>query len=303
MSEVPGTGNPTEGQGGYGPFQSKPGEAPPPGAGPAAEPSAQQPAAAPQPEPGVWSQPAPAANDPWSLFPEDRPGSPSWQPRIVPTPKPSRKRIVMAAIAGALAGLVVFGPTGYFVGYTTAPAPAPKPTAPTPGATSSLAAFERTQLRLNKPKFGADLEPIANSWMPWVANCAKSGDKDGPQLNAGEEARVSCRYPNITVFFVKYKSTDERDKAYAKYLPQNIDAKQLTPGVAEPSTKRTTSGSVNGRYIEFAYKTGTEPDPRPVCGVWWSDEKAPVAAYMLSFWGDGMGESWDPMRDVWRRYS
>ena len=60
---------------------------------------------------------------------------------------------------------------------------------------------------------------------------------------------------------------------------------------------------MNGRYIEFAYKTAPDPDPRPVCGMWWSDANAPIAVYMLSFWTDGVGASWEPMRDVWRRYS
>jgi hypothetical protein len=251
---------------------------------------------APGPEAGPQS-------DSWSLFPDGGPGSASWQPRIAPVTKPPRGRIVRAALLGLAAGMLVFAPLGYFAGHETGPAPAPSHAASSTSGPSVLPLFEYTQLQLNKPKFTSELTPIANSWLPWVTGCAKSGDKDGPRAGDGEDSRVACHFSNTTIFFVRYKSTDERDKAYTKYLAQNIDAKQLTPGVSEAATKKTTSGTVTGRYVEFAYKTSNDANGKAVCGVWWADANAPIAAYLLAYWTDGLGESWEPLRDVWRRYS
>ncbi|MGC9666763.1 hypothetical protein ACNTMW_09425 [Planosporangium sp. 12N6] len=218
----------------------------------------------------------------------------------MPTPKPPRKRIVVSGLLGALAGLIIFGPTGFLVGYRTAPAPAPKVSA---SPTATLPAFERAQVGLNKPKFSGELVPIAEPWLPYLTNCSRSGDKGGPSLNEGEDTRVFCRYANASVYFVEYKSIDARDKARTKVLAQNIDAKQLTPGVAEPGTKKTTSGKVEGNYIEYAFRNPGDSTNRVVCGTWWDDADSPVAAYIIAFWTDGIGESWEPLRDVWRRYS
>ncbi|GAA1816418.1 hypothetical protein HC028_10305 [Planosporangium flavigriseum] len=291
-STVPGE----EGGGRYGPFQNGQGQ-PPTSDPPAPEQPTYQAPASPQP------QPAPPV-DSWSLFPDGGPGSPSWQPRITPVPKPARGPVVRAALLGLLAGLLVFGPTGYLVGHQSTPAPAPpEKRSPATSTAQVLPLFEHTQRQLNTPKFPNELTPIANSWLPWITGCAKNGDKDGPRLGDGEDSRVACHYANATIFFVTYKSPDERDKAYTKFLAQNIDAKRLAPGVGEPTTKKTTSGTVNGRYVEFAYKTTNDATGKPVCGVWWSDANAPIAAYLLAYWSEGLGESWEPLRDVWRRYS
>lgn len=295
MSEVPGQ----EGYGGYGPFHhgdAQP-DAPPAAPETPAEKAAHQEPTYQETRP----QSGPPASDSWSLFPDGGPGSPSWQPRIVPSPKPRRKPIVVAALLGLLAGLLVFGSTGYLVGYQTAPTPAPPK--PTPSQSPSLPAFEQAQLELNKPKFNSPLTPIANSWLPWIAGCQRSGEKDAPRAGDGEDTRVTCHYANTNIYFIQYKSADERDKAYTRYLGQNIDAKQLTPGVAEPTSKKTTSGAVNGRYVEFAFRASADPSAKTICGVWWADSTAPIAAYILAYWSDGLGNNWEPLRDVWRRYS
>jgi hypothetical protein len=245
----------------------------------------------------------PPEADSWSMFPDGGPGSPSWQPRIVPTPKQPRGRIIGAALVGLLAGLLVFGPTGYLVGYRTAPAPKPTPSKPAASGAAALPPFERTLLELNKPKFTSELAPIATSWLPWISNCAKSGSKNGPDLSTGEEVRVACRYANTSIYFVQYKTADERDKAYTRHVGQNIDAKQMAPGVAKPTTKRTTSGEVNGRYVEYAFKTSSDANGKTMCGLWWSDSTTPIAAYLVAYWDDELGQSWEPMRDLWRRYS
>jgi hypothetical protein len=78
---------------------------------------------------------------------------------------------------------------------------------------------------------------------------------------------------------------------------------QLAPGVAEPTSKKTTSGSVNGRYVEFAFKASTDANAKTISGIWWADATAPIAAYVLTYWTDGLGADWEPPRDLWRRYS
>ena len=100
-----------------------------------------------------------------------------------------------------------------------------------------------------------DLAKPAEGWLPYVSACAKSGDPAGPKLADGEDAKVACRYGTVSVYFVRYKSLDERDKARARYQPQNIDAKQLAPGALEgTTTRRTPSGRIQGGYVEFAFK-------------------------------------------------
>jgi len=42
---------------------------------------------------------------------------------------------------------------------------------------------------------------------------------------------------------------------------------------------------------------------RTVAGIWWEDAQTPIAAYLLAYWKDGLGERWEPMRDLWSRYA
>jgi hypothetical protein len=208
--------------------------------------------------------------------------------------------MVVSGLLGLLAGLLAFGPTGFLVGYQTAPARSPQPSN-TIG--TALPPFERAQLNLNKPKFDGELATIAEPWLPYVTGCMKSSEKGAPALGDGEDAGVFCRYANVSVYFVKYKSVDARDKARTKTTAQNIDAKQMAPGVGNPTPKRATSGKADGTYIEYAFRSSADTTNRTICGVWWDDTRTPVAAYMLAYWSEGMGESWEPLRDVWRRYS
>jgi hypothetical protein len=239
----------------------------------------------------------PPATDSWSAFSEGGPGSPNWQPRIVPTPKPPPGRILRAGLLGLLGGLLVFAPAGYAVGHLAAPEPAPKPP-PTPAATRALLPpFEQNQLTLNKAKFTGPLATVAEPWMPYISNCAKESARAGD----GEAIRLQCHYDAVSVYFVQYRSTDDRDKARTRYVAQSIDAKQLTPGAGGVSKKKTTSGRANGDYLEFAFRSNTDPGGRVVSGIWWDNTATPVAAYMLAFWPD-VGESWEPLRDVWHRY-
>ncbi len=77
---------------------------------------------------------------------------PSWEPRIVPSPPPRRGRLLVSGLAG-LAGLLIFGATGFFVGRSTAPQAVqpPVPRSATPPA-STLSPYETVQQAANKPK-------------------------------------------------------------------------------------------------------------------------------------------------------
>jgi hypothetical protein len=248
---------------------------------------------------------APVPADP--LFPDV---APSWQPRIIPSPPPQRGRLIRGLVIGLVVGLLAFGAGGFLAGRLTgdqaAPAPAPAPkSAPSPGA-PALPPYESSLQTLNRTRFEAspDLARFAESWLPWASGCRKNGEPDGPALNPGEATRVFCEFGNLSLYFVQYKSASDRDKTRIRHLAQNVDARQLTPGVAAGSDRRATpSGHSEGSYIEYAYKAGSGATARTVSAVWWDDADTPVGAYLLAYWKDGVGESWEPIRDVWQRHA
>ena len=239
--------------------------------------------------------------DPWdtrfSPGATARPG-----PRIIPSPPPDRRRIVLAAVAGLACGLVLFGTGGFLTGRLTAD-PQPAGPAPAPAATAGLPVFEQSQLALNQPKFPASLAVVAQGWLPYLSGCARSGDSGGPALNDGEKVRVRCTLDGMSAIFVEYDTVADRDKARVKALGQNVDARTLTPGVAAAATQVSPSGRTNGNYVEYAYKLTEGRAVRTVAGVRWDDAGTPVAGYLLAYWTDGLGSSWAPIRDLWARYA
>ncbi|HEV7897606.1 MAG TPA: hypothetical protein VGP31_07180 [Planosporangium sp.] len=209
--------------------------------------------------------------------------------------------MITGVVVGLLGGLLLFGPAGYLARAATGDsAPQPKPPAATTGASGKLSAFENNQVALNKWMFNADLEPMARSWLPYISGCSKSGDKDGPKLGDGESLRVSCHYGGVTVFFVQFQSLVEREKARGRRMPQNLDAKRLLPGAAEPGSRKSVSGSVEGNYVEYGFKGD---NGHTYAATWWDDTDTAVAAFLIADWNEGLNESWEPMRDLWRRYS
>ncbi|OJF15104.1 hypothetical protein [Couchioplanes caeruleus] len=219
----------------------------------------------------------------------------------MPTPKQPRSRFVVPALAGLAAGLLIFGTGGWFVGRTTAPQPQPTGTAasaPTP-TPSAQGVYEQNQVAINQPKFAGALAPVAQGWLPHLSGCSRSGENRGPTLNKGEKARVRCEMDAMSVIFVEYASSADRDKARVATLGQNVDARTLTPGVGPAGERATPSGRSNGNYVEYAYKVAN----RTVAGIWWDDASTPVAAYLLAYWKEGTGEKWEPMRDIWARYA
>src|SRR5205823_4382644 len=135
-------------------------------------------------------------------------------PRILPTPRPQRSRLIPGLLIGVLAGLLLFAPAGYlFRAVTVHPkaGPAPATTASPVETTGTMSAFERNQLTLNQGKVTGDLATFAKSWLPYVSGCTSSTDPNGPKLGDGESTRVQCRYGAVTVYFVQFSSTGTRD--------------------------------------------------------------------------------------------
>ena len=253
----------------------------------------------PDPAAAQW-QPAPAAPDPTG----------QWQPAPA---APAGTKLGIGLLLGLVIGLVVFGGAGGGIGYYAASGSAPspsasagspsvKPTSPGPRGTASLQPFDKSHMDYNKKKFAGDLANLAGPWLPWMSLCAKNGDKNGPTLRDGEDVRVVCGAGNLSVAFVQYKSSDARDKARGGYVADNVSAKSLAPGVGNATTRKTPSGVANGNYVEFAYKLSSGDNAgKVIAGVWWDDEKTSTAAYVLAYWVDDLGETWEPLRDVWQR--
>jgi hypothetical protein len=223
--------------------------------------------------------------------------------RIEPSPPPDRNRLIIGLVAGLVAGLLLFGTAGYFVGNNSAHPKTATPT-PTPTPTSSLGVFEQNQVAQNQAHFTSSaLTPLAQGWLPYLSTCARSGEAGGPKPNPGEKTRVRCTLSGMSVVFVEYASLADRDKARVKTLGQNVDARALTPGVGAATQRPAPSARTTGNYVEYAYKLTEGRAVRTVAGIWWDDAQTPVAAYLLAYWTEGVGESWDPMRDLWSRYA
>ncbi|MGK5678617.1 hypothetical protein [Actinoplanes sp. URMC 104] len=204
---------------------------------------------------------------------------------------------MLGILAGLVAGLLLFGTGGYFAGRATAPGGAAPPS-PASGV------FEQNQAAVNRPKFaGSGLTTIAEGWLPYLSACARSGTVGGPRLGAGEKVRVRCTLDGMSAIFVEYASTAERDRVRAKAEAQVAEARTLTPGVAAPAEGATPSGRTTGDYLEYAYRLTESGTTRTVSGLWWDNTQTPVAGYLLAYWKEGLGEKWEPMRDLWSRYA
>lgn len=223
--------------------------------------------------------------------------------RIEPSPPPQRSRLGLGLLAGLVAGLLLFGTGGFFAGRLTAPEPAPDDPA-SAAAAGRLGVFEQSQAAINRPDFaGSRLTAIAEGWLPYLSTCSRSGSPGGPRLGEGEKVRVRCTLDGMSAIFVEYSSAAERDKALAKARKQADDARTLTPGVAPATEREAPSGRTSGNYLEYAYRLTESGTTRTVSALWWDDTQAPVAGYLMAYWAEGLGEKWEPMRDLWSRYA
>ncbi|XVU24086.1 hypothetical protein ACQPZJ_43755 [Actinoplanes sp. CA-054009] len=225
--------------------------------------------------------------------------------RIEPTPPPNRGRFFVGLLAGLIVGLLLFGAGGFFAGRATAPEPAAEsPNSAGEGGNSQLGVFEQSQAALNAPDFaGTGLVTLSEGWLPFLSTCGRSGTPGGPRLSPGEKVRVRCTLDGMSAIFVEYESVAERDKARVKAMGQAVDARALTPGVGPATEGPTPSGRTTGNYVEYAYRLTEDGTTRTVSGIWWDDAAAPVAGFLLAYWKEGVGEKWEPMRDLWSRYA
>lgn len=221
----------------------------------------------------------------------------------VPWRRAPQRRSTLAFVVLVLITAIIFGPAGYFVGRATpASVTAPSPSvsasanAPTPTLTSP---FERAQEATNRRHLSPALQRLAEPWLPYVGNCTPST----AALTQGKKSQLKCRYGNVTVNFVEFASVSERDKARTAHLDRQVDARLLAPGVAARRDGPTPSGRTTGSYIESSYTAtaGTKTDT--IAALWWDDANTPIAAYLLAYWHDDLGSSWDPLRDLWSRYA
>ncbi|MGX6602593.1 hypothetical protein ACWKSP_10715 [Micromonosporaceae bacterium Da 78-11] len=242
----------------------------------------------------------PTSGDPYS----PQGGYPAPGRRIEPSPPPQRSRLLIGILAGLAAGLLLFGTGGYVVGQSRVAKPVPAPSTPEPTPSDELGVFEQSQVALNQTHFPSEqLATLSQGWLPRLSSCLRDGETGGPSLNAGEKARVRCTLSGMSVIFVEYASIVDRDKAQVKALGQNVDARALTPGVGAATQRAAPSGRTTGNYVEYAYKLTEGGNTRTVAGIWWDDARTPTAAYLLAYWADGVGQSWEPMRDLWSRYA
>jgi len=280
------------------PLASQPLASPPMHQQPASGPPSLSPTSFPPAAPAS----SPAMSDPaseWGNQPVER-----WRPRIEPSPPRRRGGLVIGLLIGLLVGLLVAGPAGYLLNGRTAERSSNGAESASPGAsgTAALPPFEASQLALNRTKFTGDLAELAEPWLPWMGGCLRNTDPRGPKLRDGEQARVFCRLDAVGISFVLYASMAERDKAHLARQRQNIDAQQLAPGAAGPSRKSGASGRTTGDYLEYAYRS-TAGDGWVFCGIWWTKEKTPATVFMEAAWKGELGGSWEPLRNLWQRYT
>jgi hypothetical protein len=217
-----------------------------------------------------------------------------------PAASPSRTKWVLGVVIGVLAGALVAGTLGYVIGAAGADE---KPNDPTsrPGPETSLRPYEARQLALNKEKFSGDLAVLAEPWLPWVGACAANTDPNGPKLPADEKVHVFCRYGNVSVHFAEYNSAANRDNARAYRHRLNLDGFDLVPGMGQPARKHGGSTNAQGNYVEYAFRGS---DGRALCGIWWDrDDSTSAAFYLETLCQETLAGTWEPLRDLWQRYS
>jgi hypothetical protein len=242
--------------------------------------------------------PWPVQQQPGNRWPDPLAGSPGGR-RIEPTVAPRKSRLWLGLLIGFLVGVLIAAPT-VFVLRSGGGSPASVTPSAAPTGAAALGVFEKSQLAVNQPKFQGDLAVLAASWLPFVSNCVTDKESGGPKVDAATSAVVLCRYGNVFIHFVQFKGTAQRDVARAYRERLHTESTTLAPGMVAPAQKPRTSDSTIGTYVEYAL---AGPDKKPVAGIWWDtgDTKA-VAVYLETSY-DSLGNSWDPLRDLWQRHS
>ncbi|MFI7252480.1 hypothetical protein [Micromonospora chalcea] len=123
----------------------------------------------------------------------------------------------------------------------------------------------------------------------------------GPERGEGEQTRTRCTAGIVTVYWISYRSIADRDAARARYAAQAARSQNLAPGMRQPTE---TTDQRSQLHIEYAYRVpaGTHAG-QIVAALWWSDPAQPVAGVLTAYWKDGLGSSWEPLRDLWRHHA
>ncbi|UWP83036.1 hypothetical protein Dfulv_01630 [Dactylosporangium fulvum] len=276
--------------------------------GPSHQPAPQPfPQAVPQPPgPGPWTAHDARTAQAAQLWQQERAAGreapQGWQPRIEPS-SPKRGRLLTGLLVGLFVGLVVFAPAGYFVGdllFGTDSKSDATHAAPSPSSTG-LPAYEATQAELNRKKFEGDLAVMAEPWLPYLSRCVKNGEPGTPKLPGNEQVRITCQLDNMAVYFVQFKTAEDRSQEFLTRKQQNVDAQQLAPGASTPTRKAGASGKNDGNYVEFAFKPANA-GAQTYVGIWWDRDGAPLlAARIEAAWVAGLDQKWEPLRDIWQR--
>lgn len=209
--------------------------------------------------------------------------------------------MVTGLLIGLLVGMLLFGPAGFVVGrtFTGRAAPVQTPSAElSPSPSPSQPPYERAQEATNKRELSPALQGLAAPWLPYIGSCSSDG-----KAVKGEKTRVTCEHGDVSIGFVEFDSMAAREKARLANLARHVDARRLTPGVAERREGPTPSGRTTGTYIEYAYTAKVGRKSYTVAAIWWDDKDAPIAAYVLAYWNDDLGKSWEPLRDLWSRHA
>jgi len=239
----------------------------------------------------TWSRPESTWLDPLVADPRRR--------RIEPTVPPPKSRLVLGLLIGFLAGVLIAAPTVYALGSHDDQPVVPTPSV-APTGQAALGVFEKNQLALNQPKFSGDLAVLAASWLPFVSNCLTDTETGGPKLGSDMSDVVLCRYGNVYIHFVQFKSAGQRDDARAYRERLNTRSRALAPGLAAPTQKPRASDPAPGNYVEYAL---AGPDKKPIAGVWWDTGDDKAVAIFLEAGYQILGKSWEPLRDLWQRQS
>jgi hypothetical protein len=289
MSGTPMSGTPVSA--GADPYSS-----PPAGADPYSGPPADSDPFGGAPAELPWRRSAPTAE---STPPPSWLGLESGGPRrIEPSPpEPPKSRFLLGLVIGLVVAALV-GVGGYFLGSSTGTSSA-DPT-PSTSAGPSLHPYESVQAELNKTKLDGPLAALAQPWLPWLGNCTVSGQPGGPTLQQTESKHVFCRYGGVSVHFSVYKTANDRDLERTFRQQLHGQSGDLAAGQQEPGTKTGPVSGVAGNYIEYALKGS---DNRALCGLWWDRNGETTSIFLETLCQEGLGGSWDPLRDLWQRYS
>ncbi|WP_244253305.1 hypothetical protein [Micromonospora antibiotica] len=184
--------------------------------------------------------------------------------------------------------------------HRTAPAPISSSAEHT---TKAGGAFGQRQAAANRSRFRDQAaSEFAGPWLSRVGDCTAVTGVGGPRPGAGEASRTRCAAGIITTYWISYRSIADREHALAHYRKQSAEAWRLTPGAGSSPDGETSGASAGTHYVEYAYVVPSgQRAGQVVAAIWYSDPVQPVAGIFLAYWSDGLGSSWEPLRDFWRQ--